>query len=148
MPPKPTRGPGTQPTARVLRALDLLKQMRWTAALRELMAEFKITRGPATKDLAEANRLLEVELAEKLPAYRAQSLERLERALDKAEDRGDLRAFASLQREITRITGIAAPEKIDHTGGITIKSRGEDFEDMTDDQLEALAALDRRKNAR
>lgn len=121
--------------------MELMRQMRRSEAVREQMAQWKIGRTQAQEDMKAADLLLAAELAERMPAYRAVCLNRLERLLDKAENIGDLRAAAALQREITRITGIAAPQEIKHSGAIDTRPSEEKYADLEQPELEALAKI-------
>jgi hypothetical protein len=121
--------------------MELMRQMRRSEAVREQMAQWKIGRTQAQEDMKAAELLLAAELVEKLPAYRAVSINRLERLLDKAEDIGDLRAAALLQREITRISGIAAPQEIKHSGAIDTRPSEQSYADLEQPELDLLAKI-------
>lgn len=118
------------PHARVLLAMDLLRQMRWPAARDELMKSFKISRTTAAVDLARADAIIAEEIRAAAPNLGARSLERLTRMMDNAEARGDIRGAVMAQREITRIAGIASPVNMHHTGRVSL-----DLDKLSDEEL-------------
>lgn len=117
--------------------------MRYGEARRALMERFTIAYSTATRDITEAQRLNEIEMHEQMPHWRAVSLQRLTRIMDRAEASGKLGDAIRAQREITRITGIAAPVEVKHTGAVGLGAMTLDqLADLTDAELDVLSKID------
>jgi hypothetical protein len=128
-----------EPSARVLHALDLLRKMRYSAAVTEQREKFSICRTTACEDLSKADALLAEEVRRQLPQLAERSIERMARVMDRAEAKGDDRAVVMAQRELTRISGIAAPDKIEHSGSVAV-TETIDLSSATMEELEAIVA--------
>lgn len=139
----PTKDGRGAPSNRVLYAQRLLAQGRYNAAREGLMQQFGISRTSATRDLTEACRLMALEAEEERPSLRARSLRRLELIMDKAEAAGKLGDAIKAQREITRITGIAAPQE--HIIKPSVLTP-EQLAELTDEELDLLEKLDAMRN--
>lgn len=133
---RPKRAAPKPINPRVLLAMDLLRQMRWSAARAELMKSYKIGLSTAALDLAKAGELIAEEIRATASSLGARSVERLSRMMDNAEKAGDVRGAVMAQREITRISGIAAPVDLRHSGSVTL-----DLDKLSDDELAEASGL-------
>jgi hypothetical protein len=127
------------PPERVMEAQRLLGSMRYEQVRMALMERFHVSRTVATRTISLARKLLAMEEEESRPAARATVVARLWRVVDKAEAKDDLRAAVAGLRELTRIYGLAAPIDLKITG---LEDQAK-FSDLTDQQLDALIALER-----
>ncbi len=53
----------------------------------------------------------------------------------------DYRAANRIRMDTARLLGLGAPDKVEHSGGVDVKHK-HDLSALTDEQLEALAAMD------
>ena len=121
-----TSSPTRSPPARVAAAIELLGTGRYTEVKRVLVTRFGVSPRTASNDLAAAQRRLAQDVDARLPHLRACVIERLETIIDAAQTKGDLRAAIAGIRELVRLTGVAAPERIE------VRDR---FADMSFDEL-------------
>ncbi len=127
-------------------AQRLLGEMRYSAVEKALMEQFHIADRTARRTIEVARINLAAIEEQQRPFAQAVACERLERLVDRAEAAGDFRGAVLAYRELIRVRGLAAPDRIHHSGGLAVaqvtQTELDAIDDMTPEQLKVLAMLD------
>lgn len=136
--PGPLNDKRKQPPERVLVAVKLLSEMRYSSARQALMEQFSIGHSTAERVIAMARLVLHEDLEVALPTIRAEIMARLGRIIDRAETAGDYSAAVRGVREMVSILGIRAPEEVKITLDPETVARAPS---LSDEALQALAGM-------
>ncbi len=130
----------SSPPERVLLAQNLISQMSYGAAVKEMMARLRVSRSSCTRAIQLARILMAKLEEDQRPQAKATYVARLERIADKAEDAGEFGDAVRAYRELITLRGLREPEVVLHG-----RSSREAYKDLTDAQIDALAALEDAK---
>jgi hypothetical protein len=133
--PKPPRDPSlglsTRNPARVAEATGLLRRMSSTKAMKQIAGKFEISEREAWRVISDARKLIAAEADKERPQIRAMETVRLLRIAESAEAmarkarrQGEFiaasashRTVIAASREIGRLNGAYAPDKVEVTHG-------------------------------
>lgn len=121
--------------------------MMYRPRIAEIMTGLGVKRSCAEKAYTRALELRSEFTKEVAKTYRDHLIQASLEDEETCRRRGDHRTANKIRETMARVMGLNAPEKLDLSGGIVVSRPPTDYEDMTDEQVEALAKLNEKKTA-
>jgi hypothetical protein len=106
---------------RIAQVVELLIDgVRYSKLVAFCCGEFKVCQRTAENYIAEANARIKATFVRDLEAETAKAKERFETVYSLAMQNGEYGAATAAQKELVKLMGIAAPEKVEHSADDSI----------------------------